>query len=87
MQIQQLMNNNCRKSSVDDELRGEILCGIARVQLQFSLTFESKQVSTLEATYLDDICKRTFALFFSCLKTDVCFLEYKELYTLTYGSI
>ena len=50
MQIQQLMNNNCRKSSVDDELRGEILCGIAQVQLQFSLTFESKQVSTLEGT-------------------------------------
>ena len=62
MQIQQLMNNNCRKSSVDDELRGEILCGIARVQLQFSLTFESKQVSTLEATYLSDIYKRTFEL-------------------------
>ena len=59
MQIQQLMNNNCRKSSVDDELRGEILCGIARVKLQFSLTFESKQVSTLEATYLYDIYKRT----------------------------
>ena len=58
MQIQQLMNNNCRKSSVDDELRGEILCGIARVKLQFSLTFESKQVSTLEAKYLYEIYKR-----------------------------